>query len=301
VPLSLTGAGLSILTATNTVGAATGITVDAHLHNGIGVVATGGAFGVYGVSNSDDDGPSQTVGVVGTTGGFNGNGVSGRATNSSLGIGTSGFGTIGVYGDADPGGFAGNLYLQYSGSVPSVGVWGRAILPQSTAIYGLNTAGGPAGQFDGSVTINGNLTVNGILAKSAGSFVIDDPIDPTNKYLYHSFVESPDMMNIYNGNVTTDMNGDADVTLPPYFSALNRDCRYQLTVIGQFAQAIVSKKVVDGRFSIRTDKANVEVSWQVTGIRQDAFANANRIAVEVEKPVGERGSYLHPELFPRNK
>jgi len=41
----------------------------------------------------------------------------------------------------------------------------------------------------------------------------------------------------------------------------------------------------------------VEVSWQVTGIRQDAWANANRIPVEQMKPDKERGLYLHPELF----
>ena len=51
------------------------------------------------------------------------------------------------------------------------------------------------------------------------------------------------------------------------------------------------------RFSIRTDKPNVEVSWQVTGIRKDAYANLHRIQVEVEKPADERGSLLHPEAF----
>ena len=109
------------------------------------------------------------------------------------------------------------------------------------------------------------------------------------------------MMNIYNGNLTTDPNGEAVVVLPPYFTALNRDYRYQLTVIGQFAQAIVSEKILDGRFGIKTDKPNVEVSWQVTGIRQDPYANANRIEPEVEKPVAERGVYLHPELFGQKK
>ena len=50
------------------------------------------------------------------------------------------------------------------------------------------------------------------------------------------------MMNIYNGNVITDANGEAVVALPEWFEALNRDFRYQLTVIGQFAQAIVAEK-----------------------------------------------------------
>jgi hypothetical protein len=41
----------------------------------------------------------------------------------------------------------------------------------------------------------------------------------------------------------------------------------------------------------------MEVSWQVTGIRHDAWANAHRIPVEIAKPDNERGFYIHPELF----
>jgi hypothetical protein len=105
------------------------------------------------------------------------------------------------------------------------------------------------------------------------------------------------MMNIYNGNVTTDGQGRAVVQLPEWFEALNRDFRYQLTVIGQFAQAIVASEMANHSFTIQTDKPNVKVSWQVTGIRQDAWANAHRIPVEELKPEKERGLYLHPELF----
>ena len=38
-----------------------------------------------------------------------------------------------------------------------------------------------------------------------------------------------------------------------------------------------------------------EVSWQVTGIRQDAWANANRIPVEKKKSQEDAGKYLHPK------
>ena len=41
----------------------------------------------------------------------------------------------------------------------------------------------------------------------------------------------------------------------------------------------------------------MKVCWQVTGVRRDAWAEANRIPVEEVKPVGEKGNYLHPELF----
>ena len=54
-------------------------------------------------------------------------------------------------------------------------------------------SGGFAGFFAGIVKITGNHQ------KSGGSFKIDHPLDPANKYLCHSFVESPDMKNIYDG------------------------------------------------------------------------------------------------------
>ncbi len=158
----------------------------------------------------------------------------------------------------------------------------------NTMVLGISTV---------TVRIPGKLVVAGSVSKGSGSFVIDHPLDPLNKYLYHSFVESPDMMNIYNGNVRTDARGLATVRLPAYFEALNRDFRYQLTVMGQFAQAIVARKIEGNTFVIQTNKPRVEVSWQVTGIRQDPYANSNRIRVEEEKPLRERGAYLHPEAF----
>jgi hypothetical protein len=114
-------------------------------------------------------------------------------------------------------------------------------------------------------------------------FRIDHPLDPDNKYLIHSCVESPDLMNVYNGNIVTDAQGYATVNLPDYFEALNKDFRYQLTCIGQFAQVIIDQKIADNQFVIRTDKPNVEVSWQVTGVRHDPAAVSSGYAVEVEK------------------
>ena len=147
----------------------------------------------------------------------------------------------------------------------------------------------------------GNAIVTGTLSKGGGTFKIDHPLDPTNKFLYHSFVESPDMMNVYNGNVITDASGIASVSLPAYFEALNKDFRYQLTVIGEFAQVIVLEKIANNSFKIKTDKPNIEVSWQVTGIRKDPFAEQNRVIPEVEKGEGERGKYLHPAAYGQNE
>ena len=148
----------------------------------------------------------------------------------------------------------------------------------------------------------GNLTVSGSLARAGGSFKIDHALDPQNKYLYHSFVKSPDMMNIYNGEVTTDVSSYSVITFPDYFEALNRDFRYQLTVLnendtGEFLWAQVVKKISDNHFTIRTARGRVEVSWQVTGIRHDAWAEKNRIPNGVDKTPAEKGRYLHPEAF----
>ena len=153
----------------------------------------------------------------------------------------------------------------------------------------------------GDTYLNGDLDVTGTLSKGAGSFKIDHPLDPENKYLYHSFVESPDMMNIYNGNVVLDDRGEATVELPDWFQGLNRDFRYQLTCIGGFAPVYVAEKVAGNRFKIAGGTPGLEVSWQVTGVRQDAFANANRVPVEVDKPDYAVGTYLHPAAFGQSK
>jgi hypothetical protein len=152
-------------------------------------------------------------------------------------------------------------------------------------------SGGIAGNF------NGNVTISGTLSAATKNFKIDHPLDPANKYLVHASVESSELMNIYTGNVTTNGEGEATVQLPEWFEALNTDFRYQLTVIGQFAQAIVSSEVQNHEFSIRSSVPNVKVSWQITGVRHDAFAKANPLVVEEEKAAQLKGFYLHPGLY----
>ena len=254
--------------------------------NGTGVLGlAGGAqpgqlagVGVHGISNS-----SANIGVLGES-------EKGRGVIGSSGTGT---GVIGIT--------QGNLGFIFAAGVSGSATTEIGVVGQSTSGPGLSgfsesgngveglSISGKAGKFTGDVEVTGNLS------KGGGSFKIDHPLDPENKYLYHSFVESPDMMNIYNGTVTTDENSHAEVTLPSYFEALNRDFRYQLTVIGQFAQAIVASEIKDGHFVIATSTPGVKVSWQVTGVRQDAWANKHRIKVEEDKPEEERGFYLHPE------
>lgn len=149
--------------------------------------------------------------------------------------------------------------------------------------------------FTGDVTVTGNLNVTGNVSKGGGTFKIDHPLDPANKYLVHSFVESPEMMNVYSGNITTDANGYATVQMPDYFEAANKDFRYQLTVFGSFAQAIVKEKIANNKFVIQTNQPNIEVSWQITSVRSDKYANENRIVPVQEKEF--KGTYIHPELY----
>jgi len=194
---------------------------------------------------------------------------------------------------------------------------GRDLLALSPSIardtvYALRNVGGtfsftasdPTGQprtwlfMTANGTVDGNLTVNGNLTKQSGSFKIDHLLAPADKYLYHSFVDSPDIMNIYNGTIVLDGCGEAVVTLPAWFEALNRDFRYQLTAIGAPAPNLhIAEEVVDNRFPIAGGGAALKVSWQITGIRHDVWADAHRIPVEEVKSPAERGRYLNPELY----
>ncbi len=148
--------------------------------------------------------------------------------------------------------------------------------------------------------IIGNVKIMGNLEKSSGSFVIDHPLDPENKLLVHSFVESPDMKNIYDGVAICNELGEAKVILPDWFEALNKDFRYQLTCIGSFANIYIKEEINNNSFAIAGGKLGLKVSWQVTGIRKDAYAEKYRIQVEREKPNQEKGTYLHPELFDKS-
>lgn len=294
----------------NTLFYASGEYNDANQHHGMisDVENSGAVTAIRGAASSSADGHVVGVDASGVSDGVQRYGLYGsaRPSNTSLTTGVS----RAVYGQAMYGnsafavdGFAANAVDGYgvrgiaqSNSSFGYGVYGSAqnSTNANIGVYGFAPVTGAqnwAGRF------NGDVSVTGSLSKGGGAFKIDHPLDPENKYLQHSFVESPDMMNIYNGNVTTDGRGFATVKMPDYFEALNRDFRYQLTVIGQFAQAIVSQKLSSGEFVIQTNLPHVEVSWQLTGIRKDPWADAHRIEVEVEKDAADRGSFLHPEEY----
>jgi hypothetical protein len=210
---------------------------------------------------------------------------------------------LGVKGQSDSGsgvyGYSETDYGMYGASYNSYGV--VAYSPYGASLYCFSS-------YDYTAILNGKVKITGNLEKAGGSFKIDHPLDPSNKYLCHSFVESPDMKNVYDGVVVLDDNGEAEIELPDWFSALNKDFRYQLTAIGAPGPNLyIAEKISDtttsnknknnSRFRIAGGNSGMEVSWQVTGIRKDLWANANRIEVEEDKPDKERGYYLHPDLY----
>ncbi len=156
--------------------------------------------------------------------------------------------------------------------------------------------GAMLGTPHGAGLFRGNVGVTGTINKTACKFTIDHPVDPANKYLVHSVVESPEMMNVYTGTAVTGDDGEVAVQLPGYFEALNGNVTYQVTPFGQLALAAVIRGVEQGQFVIKTDKPKVTVCWLVTGVRQDVYAKANPIVVEEDKPKLEQGTYLYPTL-----
>jgi hypothetical protein len=236
--------------------------------------------GVHGINNTlTPEFGDLGIGVLGEA--EFGVGVVGRSPN--------GTGVVGVTDD-----FPAPGILIASTGVIGAARSGTGVIGQSDSGTGVMGASftGLAGFFEGNVNISGNLAVTGVK-----NFKIDHPLDPENKYLYHAAVESSEVLNVYSGNVTTDVNGDAVVELPAWFEVLNKDLRYQLTVIGTFAQAIVAGEVQNNRFTIATNAPNVKVSWQVTGVRSDAAMRRHPFKVEQEKQERERGTYLNPEAY----
>jgi hypothetical protein len=259
---------------------------DALDNGGVGVlghttslgVAGGSSVGVIGLGdNSGGSTGGATIGVLGRVNSYQG---SGSVPAGVYGWGASPTGnTWGVVGETN------------STATAAAGVKATLLSTSATgrAVWGETRGGGYAGYFDGPVHGSADLSIAGGISQ------IDNPMDPVNKYLIHSFVESPDMMNVYNGNIILNSNGEGVVELPAYFEMLNKDFRYQLTCIGGFAGVYIAEKITNNRFKIAGGSPGLEVSWQVTGVRQDAWANAHRVIPEVEKTGDERGKYMHPK------
>jgi hypothetical protein len=260
-------------------------------------------------------GSGTAIGVEGMTAQTQGEGVYGE--NTASGVSGQAFPVLGVYGYADV--YGGCGVLGECGSTGGgVGVWGSSSDPTGYGVWGYNiTSSGAIGCYgegytygvygystngvwavyaSGDAKVTSNLTVVGSITAGTKDFKIDHPLDPANKYLSHSCVESPERKNVYDGVVKADKSGEAVVAMPDYFEALNTEFRYQLTAIGAAAPDLhVKSELKKGSFVIGGARANQKISWQVTGIRQDALAKAKPLVVEQAKPKEQKGLYLHPE------
>jgi hypothetical protein len=228
-------------------------------------------------------------------------GLIGNAAGGAIGV-SGHAGDTGVVGDGTLTGikgYSGNGGVAVYGEVPGAGIaLAGFAYPNGTGVYGASSSGpgvygfsstGNAGEFHGDVNVVGTLS------KGGGGFKIDHPLDPANKFLSHSFMESPDMKTVYDGVTVLDASGQAVVELPNWFEALNRDFRYQLTAVGRPAPDLhIAEEIANNRFRIAGGPAQGRVSWQVTGVRRDAYAEHHRVPVEGEKSAAERGKYLYP-------
>jgi hypothetical protein len=290
------GAGVYGIGATGVVGVSTG-TGPGGSFTGSTAAAGSALNGMDGASitGGNSDPKNATNGGDGLVAAGGSSGFTSSASGRG-GAGISGVGGLahivlidglGIVGELGPGGsFTGG---NNTGEACECG--GDGIDAQPGVDQGSTQADGYAGNFTGDVFISGTLN------NQSPELKMDDPLDPANKYLVHASVGSSEMKNMYDGTVTTDSLGDATVQLPGWFQVLNSDFRYQLTVIGQFAQAIVAREIENNQFEIRTSAPGVKVSWQVTGVRQDAYAKAHPLVVEPEKLTRMRGFYIRPELY----
>jgi hypothetical protein len=272
-------------------GSVTGAFVAGNSSTSTGVqgITSSGTYGVYGENDSSSGGK----GIFGfSKQGFEGFGLQGLATGSDgIGVGgsTGSFGAVAksIFGTATIGviGDSGNGYAIVAASDNSNAFFAKNGNTSDTAV--ISNAGGGAPLFasgtGGSLFLdgNGNLSVSG-----------------ANKYLYHASVESSEMINIYTGMARLDWSGSAIVSLPDWFEAVNGDFRYQLTAVGTPAPNLhIAREISNNVFVIAGGQSGMKVSWQVTGVRHDAYAQAHPLQVSVDKPEEERGYYLHPELY----
>jgi hypothetical protein len=281
------------LSAANTAAAGTGAAISAAGGNNPGLAAStanavGAAISAANTAASWGGGAAvladggNNIGLAASTADSGGSAISAFSTAASYGGGAA------VLGDGGHNAGVRGISTSYNGvhgaSTSGVGVYGYS--GSSYGVYG-HSDSSDAGYFDGSLYATS-------ASASIKAFRIDHPLDPATKVLMHSCVESNERKLVYDGVVTTDAAGHATVTLPAWFSALNTDLRYQLTVIGRDARAWVKSKIKANRFTIATSEPGVEVCWMVTGVRADAYAVAHPLVVESAKTGREKGRYLNP-------
>jgi hypothetical protein len=274
-------------------------------------ISSGSGIGVIGVGNNE---ASYSTSSDGSGGAFTGyHGIFSKGTNRDEGTGVIGIGNDGSYyldADGSGGAFTGELTgvsawatlqsssavgvygaYQGGGSRDGVGVYGYAYNTTNGRGYGVYGSGSRYGVY-----ANGNLGASGIK-----SFAIDHPLDPQNKILKHYSIESPEVLNMYRGNVTLNQYGEASIALPDYFTAININFSYSLTPVGQSAPNLFIKQEIDenGMFLIAGGHPDQKISWIIYAERNDPYMQQHQESkqVVVEKDIENRGKYIMPELY----
>lgn len=299
---------------------------------GSGGAFTGSRIGVYSLSLNIATTTSST-GIIGRDAGGTftmlngGSGVTGSAANSGVGVFAYNSGTTnvshGVYSSissltaAAVLGIGGNSAVQGQTTVASGigaagfggangdGIYGTATGNLGYGVTGVVTVGtsaiGVYGYADAGVaTRYGGFFDNDLGSSGTKTFLIDHPDDPANKMLKHFSMESPEVLNVYRGNVTLGPNGEASVTLPSYFNSINnQNYSYHLTAIGNPAQVYVKQEIFNNQFVVAGGTPGMKVSWVVYSERNDPYLqqNPDERLVEIQKTGSMAGKYISPQLY----
>ena len=242
-------------------------------------------------------------------GGGGGGGYNGPAVSQSASVGNSPPAAVtSTIAGGMLGGLAGNYVSVYSppasGGMPNQnpgryiftvgggggggGGTGSSVL--GTPFYGTTLTGlGAKGGIGGGVIIycsfpiqNANLTVNGNISKTSGTFDIVHPLS-TNKRLIHSFIEGPRCDLIYRGatklqngrarvNIDTDCVNDIECCMElGTFEALSSNPMYYLQNHSSFDRV---KGDLSGNILTivcENETSNDTVYWQVIAERKDEY------------------------------
>lgn len=299
-------------------------------YGGTNTAGTGGGGNAAEIQHNGNNGnavdvfmgnPAAAAGPANTTSEYTALSISHMATGTSPSAGRTKAAISASNYSQDPTLFVQNLSATSGAAIEAYFTPSVAAAALSTAIYGRADRtptngygvaiwgdGGNYGVIGGTSTNAassnfGMLSLTNSGAFGIKSFIIDYPLDPTQKTLRHFSVESDEVLNMYRGVVTLDANGQATVQLPEYFDAINTNVTYQLTAIGSSQPPYVATEVANNQFGV-AGAPNTKVSWTVHAQRNDptiqyfeAQSGTHYRSAITDKKPNEQGKYLVPQAY----
>jgi hypothetical protein len=170
--------------------------------------------------------------------------------------------------------------IQFQESGVNRWLLGQGAASETSAFELYNTDGTIAlsvNKTTNAATFSNDVTINGALSKSSGSFKIDHPLPSKTEThnLVHSFIEGPQADNIYRGKVAL-VDGSATVNIDDVagmtdgtFAVLNREV--QCFTSNETGWTAVRGSVSGNILTIEAQDASCTdtISWMVIGERQD--------------------------------